>query len=49
MSPLLEQYSKMITDQYIPLDEFATFLCTKYPELNVDELVEIEPKFGAYF
>lgn len=49
MSPLLERYSKMITEQYIPLDEFATFLCTKHPELNVDELVEIEPKFGAYF
>lgn len=49
MKPYIEEYNKMLTEQYIPLEEFASRLHTQHPNIDADVLVEIDPKLGAYF
>ena len=49
MSPKIKEYTKMVTEQYIPLDELAGFLSLKHEHINADVLAEIDPRLGAYF
>lgn len=49
MSPKIKEYTKMVTKQYIPLNELAGFLSLKHEHINADVLAEIDPRLGAYF
>lgn len=49
MVPTINEYTKMVTEQYIPLDELAGFLHYKHKHIDADVLAEIDPRLGAYF